>query len=105
MSIPVLEQKRNLNVTWDDPDTDAKIYDCYVSAVAHVNDYAGTEVDLDEDPMARQLVKDLQRYIWNDCLDEFEKRYSSHIIALRNKYKVLDYVRESEVREGEEDQV
>lgn len=109
MIISLEEQKRNLNVTWDDPFTDDKIKDTYCSALALIQDYAGQEVSLDilkNDDMAKQLLKDCQRYIWNDCLDEFERRYSAHINALRNRYQVLDYVqREAEIREGEEDKV
>lgn len=109
MIISLEEQKRNLNVTWDDPYTNDKIIDTYGSALALIRDYAGPEVELDiikSDEMAKQLLKELQRYLWNDCLDEFERRYSAHINALRNRYKVLDYVqRETEIREGEEDQV
>ena len=106
MLISLEEQKRNLNVTWDDQYTNDRIIDTYGAAMALIQDYAGPEVDLKSDEMAKQLLKDCQRYIWNDCLDEFERRYSSHIIALRNRYKVLEYVqREAEIREGEENTV
>lgn len=106
MLISLEEQKRNLNVTWDDQYTNDRIIDTYGAAMALIQDYAGPEVDLSSDEMAKQLLKDCQRYIWNDCLDEFERRFSSHINALRNRYKVLDYVqRKAEIREGEENTV
>lgn len=86
------EQKRSLNVTWDDPDTNAKIKDCFTSAELHIKDYAGVDdLDVDADGMARLLVKDCARYIWNDMFDEFERRYLTHLIALRTRYEVLDY--------------
>lgn len=91
------EKKRALNVTWDDPDTNAKIDDCFTSAEFHIWDYAGVnDIDPDEDRMARQLIKDCARYIWNDVFDEFERRYQTHLIALRTKYQVLDFEEEEE---------
>ena len=106
MLISLEEMKRALNVTWDDQYTNDRIIDTYGAAMALVQDYAGPEVELKSDEMAKQLLKDCMRYIWNDCLDEFERRFSPHIIALRNRYKVLGYVqREAEIREGEEDTV
>ena len=108
MVLNILEAKRNLNVTWDDPDTDAKINDVYDAAEAYLSDYAGHGIDYSTNIVAKQLLKDLARYIWNDCLDEFERRYQSHILALRNTFKVENYeddTGKSEVREGEEDEI
>lgn len=93
--IDIAEVKRSLNITWDDPDTDAKVSDMMVSAEAMINDYAGTRIDYSRDAIAMQLLKDCIRYIWNDCIDEFENRYRSQLIAMRNTYKVMDYVSES----------
>lgn len=90
--ITLEEKKRSLNITWDDPDTNAKIEEDFASAEILIKDYAGVELlDFDADGLARQLVKDCARYIWNDCLDEFERRYLTHLIALRNKYLVQGY--------------
>ena len=90
--ISIEEKKRALNVTWDDPDTNAKIDEDFASAEILIKDYAGVELlDFDADGLARQLIKDCARYIWNDCLDEFERRYQTHLIALRNKYLVQEY--------------
>lgn len=91
MPISLAEQKRTLNVTWDDPDTNAKIEEDFLAAQSLIKDYAGETLDPDEDIEARQLIKDAARYIWNDLLDEFERRYMTHLLALRNKYKVLNY--------------
>ena len=55
------------------------------------------------DILAKQLLKDLARYIWNDCRDEFEPRFQHEIIKFRNDRMVRLYVSEREVGEGEED--
>lgn len=89
--ISLAEMKRALNVTWDDPDTNAKIEEDLLSAQSLIKDYAGENLDPDADIEAKQLIKDCTRYIWNDLLDEFERRYMTHLVALRNKYKVLNY--------------
>lgn len=85
------EKRRNLNVTWNDEETDKKINDTYTMAEALINDYAGVTVNYSTDIVAAQLVHDCARYIWNQVLDEFESRYSSHINALRHKYEVIGY--------------
>ena len=92
MPITLDEKKRALNITWDDPDTNQKIDEDFLAAESLIKDYAGEDLDVDADLEARQLIKDAARYIWNDCLDEFERRYMTHLIAIRNKYKVLNYV-------------
>lgn len=92
MPITLDEKKRALNITWDDPDTNQKIDEDFLAAESLIKDYAGEVLDVDADLEARQLIKDAARYIWNDCLDEFERRYMTHLIAIRNKYKVLNYV-------------
>lgn len=92
MPITLDEKKRALNITWDDPDTNSKIDEDFLAAESLIKDYAGEVLDVDVDLEARQLIKDAARYIWNDCLDEFERRYMTHLIAIRNKYKVLNYV-------------
>lgn len=92
MPITLDEKKRALNITWDDPDTNQKIDEDFLAAESLIKDYAGEVLDVDVDIEARQLIKDAARYVWNDCLDEFERRYMTHLIAIRNKYKVLNYV-------------
>lgn len=86
--------KRYLDISWEDPDTDAKVEDTITSAKARINDHAGVEVDLTQDVLAFQLFKDCCRYIYNKVLDEFEKNYASELIALRNKYMVQAYEEE-----------
>ena len=103
LPIDETEARLNLNVTWSDDDTDAKIYYTYTSAQSQINDYAGCEVDYKTDILAKQLLKDLARYIWNDCRDEFEARFQHEIIKFRNDRMVKLYVDERQVGEGEED--
>ena len=103
LPIDETEARLNLNVTWSDDDTDAKIYYTYTSAKSQIDDYAGGEVDYKNDILGKQLLKDLARYIWNDCRDEFESRFQHEIIKFRNDRMVRLYVSEREVGEGEED--
>ena len=89
--IDINKVKLDLNITWDEPQTDAKVSDAISTAEAIINDYAGASVDYTSDAIAERLCRDCVRYIWNECLDEFEGRYRSQLIALRNTYKVIDY--------------
>ena len=93
------EKLRNLNITWDDEETNKKVSDVYTSAEALIDDYAGVTVDYSSDKLAAQLLKDCARYVWNDCLDEFESRYGSQLNALRNKYLVEAAVVDNELSE------
>lgn len=97
--IDINKVKLDLNITWDDPHTDAKVSDAIATAEAIINDYAGATVNYTSDAIAERLARDCVRYIWNDCLDEFENRYRSQLISLRNTYKVIDYVSETEENE------
>ena len=90
------EMRENLNVTWSDPETDEKIERIYNRAEVTINDYAGCTVDYSSDLIAAQLLHDCARYIWNECLDEFERRYQPQIVALRNNALVAAYKKESE---------
>ena len=103
LPIDEAEARLNLNVTWSDDDTDAKIYYTYTSAKSQIDDYAGGEVDYKNDILGKQLLKDLARYIWNDCRDEFEARFQHEIIKFRNDRMVRLYVSARQVGEGEED--
>jgi hypothetical protein len=93
------ECKRSLNITWDDPETDAQLKDDIAHAEFIINEYAGVQIDYSEDKSAAQLFKDCLRYIWNKCLDEFEGRYQPQIVALRTKYEVMAYVSDTETDE------
>ena len=61
LPIDETEARLNLNVTWSDDDTDAKIYYTYTSAKSQIDDYAGGEVDYKNDILGKQLLKDLAR--------------------------------------------
>ena len=66
--ITLEEMKRALNVTWDDPDTNAKIEEDFHSAQSLIKDYAGENLNPDEDYEARQLIKDRSRCTLHNLL-------------------------------------
>lgn len=89
MDIEVI--KRELDITWDDPDTNKKVEDAMTSAKALIDDFAGESVELNADLVAAQLFKDATRYYFNAVGDEFETRFQPQLIALRTRYQVKRY--------------
>ena len=80
--------KRQLNITWDDEETNAKILDIMQDAEESMNYRIGRDVDYSIPGMERRLYLNYVMYLWNDCAEEFDKAYMSDIYLVRRKYEV-----------------
>lgn len=80
--------KRQLNITWDDEDTNAKILDIMQDAESSMNYRIGQDVDYSIPGMERRLYLNYVMYLWNDCVEEFDKAYRNDIYLVRRKYEV-----------------
>lgn len=87
-----LEVKRKLNITWDDEETDNAIESMIEDAIITLNEKLGAEIDYSKPGMERNLFKNYCLYAWNDCLDDFDKKYMNEIYQIRAKYEVKSYV-------------
>ena len=94
-TVPYNEQllklvKTQLNITWDDDDTNGKLINMIDDAEVALNHQLGVaDMDYTAPGEARRLFLNYMLYAWNDSLEEFDHAYISEIIKLRNKYAVL----------------
>lgn len=83
--------RRKLNITWSDPDTDARVADIMAAAAAHLLYQLGIS-DADFDFSAAGIENTLFLayclYEWNHALDEFEQNYLGMILAARARHEV-----------------
>lgn len=83
--------KNYLNITWDDPATDSKVWEMTLSGMAYINNKAGQGCDFLAPGPARTLLLDYVRYMNSDALDCFEPNYLHLILDLQNGVMVQQY--------------
>lgn len=59
---------------------------------AKLNERAGTEIDFDDDLIARGLLIDYGRYANSQVAEQFEANYSKDLATLNAKYRVKEYM-------------
>lgn len=80
------EIKRDLQITWNDDDTD-KILASYIKdGVEVLQDDVGTSIDFDDDEIARGLLRTYVRYAWNKSEEFFIENNLERILKLEVKY-------------------
>ena len=101
MAVSLIETlKTYLDITWNDPHTNAKLEGILARAQAKLREYAGCtaeELTFEDGTEEQQLLLDLCRYIYNNASEDFEENYRADLIMLRAKYKT-----EAMSDEGEE---
>ena len=91
--------KRKLNVTWEDPETTARIEEIIESAIPdmlHMLGITDPDFDFAAEGIENTLFKAYCLYEWNHVLDEFEDNYSKKIAQVREKWEVKYYSENSE---------
>ena len=83
--------KRKLNITWEDNYTELKVKDIIEDAKIALNHKLGSDIDYSKPGMERNLFMNYCLYSWNDCLDEFDKKYMNEIYQIRAIYEVKQY--------------
>lgn len=80
--------KNYLDITWDDPHTNAKLEGILARAQAKIRAYAGkSDLDFADGTAEQQLLLDLCRYVWFNVPEDFETNYRHDLIMLRAKYQ------------------
>lgn len=83
--------KNELNITWDDEETDLRLSRIVANAVITMNFKLGADIDYTENGMEQELFLAYCVYVWNDCANEFDENYLNDIYQLRQKYEVKHY--------------
>lgn len=97
-----LQVKRKLNITWDDPTTDARVDEIMGDVgpwLIHKLGLTDPEYDFSAPGTARNLFLACCLYEWNHIpRDEFEENYKRTIADERAKHTVAHYLNEQEAR-------
>lgn len=92
--------KRKLNVTWEDPDTTARIEEIIESAIPdmiHILGISDPDFDFAVPGKERTLFLNRCLYEWNHALAEFQPNYANDISQVRERHELTAY--SSEVTE------
>lgn len=84
--------KAYLNITWQDPVTDAQTSEHILSGMAYLDDKNGAPADYTVPGEPRTLLFEYCRYARDSALDVFETNYLNRILAMQNNRKVAAYV-------------
>ncbi|WP_312288136.1 hypothetical protein [Terrisporobacter sp.] len=80
--------KSELNINWDDSNTDKKLVSIIKNGKAYLTDIAGVdEIDFTEEGIARSLLFDYCRYRNSHAIEMFEENFRGQLLRLNNKYQ------------------
>lgn len=93
--------KNYLDITWNDPHTNAKLEGILARAQTRICAYAGADdLAFSDGSEEQQLLLDLCRYIYNNASEDFEQNYRHDLLMLRAKYATAEpEVTEDDVEE------
>lgn len=91
ITVLLAEIKNDLDITWEDTATDAKITRYIKDGISYLNSKYGGEADYTADGFPRTLLFKYVQYAYDKALDVFENNYMSFILAMQNQRAVDDY--------------
>lgn len=77
--------KNYLNITWEDPATDAKVCGLIASAATYLDSKLYRPANYTLDGLPRTLLMEYVRYANDSALDVFENNYQALILAAQNE--------------------
>lgn len=86
--------RRKLNITWEDTDTDNRVYDIINQAEAamlYKLGIAAPEFDFSADGVENTLFLAYCLYLYNHCENEFDENYRENIMQARAIHEVKQY--------------
>lgn len=83
------DTKDKMYVSWSD--NDEQIKKIILRASKYIQSKITQELSFTPDSEEYELMLERCRYDWNNALDEFEKNYSSEILALIQSYALKDW--------------
>lgn len=74
--------RQEVNITWEDPQTDKLLIRRAERAAAILERAAQRPLDFEKDAYARQLLYDGVRYLMSDAYKEFMEDYADELLSL-----------------------
>lgn len=93
-SLLIQELKDNLNITWDEEETNRKLKRIINDAKLTLNWKLGQNIDYSISGPEHNLFLNYCMYAYNNCTNEFDDNYLNEIMQIRQKYEVLSYEQE-----------
>ncbi len=93
------EVKNYLNITWDDPDTDARVRVWIQSGMVYLDKKRGAPTDYTKPSVSKTLLLEYTRYMRDSALDVFENNYRSMILSMQHERSVSAYVEKTVSKE------
>lgn len=88
----LLEAAKNyLDITWQDPAGDVKLYGILLRGVGYLDHAAGVPLDYGEGTAARALLFDYVRYARAGALQNFGTDFASELLGLHISGEVEQY--------------
>lgn len=84
--------KAVLDVTWQDPATDAKYTALILSGIAYLDGIYGAQADYTVPGEPRTLLVEYVRYARDSALDVFETNYQNRLLAMQHQRRLAAYV-------------
>lgn len=85
------DAKNYLDITWQDPDGDVKLYGILLRGIGYLNHAAGVELDYGDGTAARALLFDYTRYVRAGTLQDFGKDFASELLGLHIEGEVIQF--------------
>ena len=83
--------RNELNITWNDDETNLRLSRIVANAVETMNFKLGANIDYTQQGIEQELFLAYCVYVWNNCANEFDTNYLNDIYQVRQKYEVLQY--------------
>ena len=80
------EVKRNLNITWNDENTNASVQDYIRNGVAVLENDVKSDINFNTDILARKLLKTYCRYERNNSEEYFIENNLQDVLKLEVQY-------------------
>lgn len=85
------EVKNYLQITWNDPDTDARLAGIIERGMSFFENLVGEPIDFEKDQKAKSLFFDYCRYANSSALELFQKNFGAELLNLQIEYQVKRY--------------
>lgn len=92
----LVDTKNELDITWQDDDTDKKLTGIIKRGVAYIDNIAGAVQDYTIEADARGLLFDYCRYVRAGALSDFMESYLPELLSLQQAEEVKAYVASQE---------
>ena len=83
--------RNELNITWDDEETESRLIRIITNAVVTMNRKIGSDIDYSIAGPEQELFLAYCVYVYNNCANQFDENYLNEIMQIRSIYEVEQY--------------